>query len=94
MERITKQQNKMLHAVFKDIAKGLNEEGISMQEIIKDSFEMMPDADSIKYLFKQLANKAYGVDSTQDLSTQQINNLLDVFIKKFGGYGIEISLPE
>jgi hypothetical protein len=94
MERTTQQQNKMLHAVFKDWAKALNEEGISMQEIIKDSFQMMPDADSLKYLFKQVAFKAYGVDSTQKLSTAQINNLLDIFIKKFGGFGVETNLPE
>ena len=84
----------MLHALFKDIAKGLCDEGISMQEFIKDSFEMMPDEHSIKYLFKQLANKAYGVDSTQLLSTKQINTLLDMFTKKLGGYGIELDLPE
>lgn len=92
--KTTTQQNKMLHALFKDIAKGLCDEGISMQEFIKDSFEMMPDEHSIKYLFKQLANRAYGVDSTQKLSTQQINTLLDMFINKCGGYGVEIKLPE
>lgn len=94
MDKTTIQQNKMLHAIFKDWAKALNQEGISMQEIIKDSFDMMPDADSLKYLFKQVAFKMYGVDSTQKLSTAQINNLLDVFIQKFGGYGVETNLPE
>ena len=88
------QQNKMLHALFKDIAKGLNDEGITMQEFIKDSFEMYADEHSIKWLFKQLAQKAYGVDSTQKLSTTQINTLLDMFIKKLGGFGIELTLPE
>lgn len=92
--KTTIQQNKMLHAVFRDIAKGLNDEGITMQEFIKDSFEMYPDQESIKYLFKQLAKKAYGVDSTQSLSTKQINTLLDMFIKKCGGFGVEIKLPE
>lgn len=84
----------MLHALFRDIANGLNAEGITMQEFISDSFEMYADEHSIKYIFKQLANKAYGVDSTQKLSTQQINTLLDLFTKKLGGYGIELKLPE
>lgn len=92
--KTTTQQNKMLHALFKDIAKALNEEGISMQEFIKDSFEMMPDEHSIKYLFKQLANKAYGVDSTQKLNSNQIDKLLHMFQLKLGGYGIELDLPE
>jgi len=88
------QQNKMLHALFKDIAKGLNDEGITMQEFIKDSFEMYADEHSIKWLFKQLAQKAYGVDSTQKLSTTQINTLLDMFTLKLSNYGIELTLPE
>jgi len=93
MKRST-QQNKMLHALFKDIAKGLNDEGITMQELIKDSFDMYADEHSIKYLFKQLANKAYGIDSTTELNTKQINTLIDMFTKKLGGYGIELVLPE
>lgn len=88
------QQSKMLHAVFRDIARGLNDEGVTMQEFISDSFEMYADEASVKYIFKQLANKAYGVDSTQKLTTNQINTLLDMFINKCGGYGVEIKLPE
>ena len=92
--KITPKQNNLLHALFNDFAKGLCDEGISMQEFIRDSFEMMPDEHSIKYLFKQLAKKAYGVDSTQKLSTKQINTLLDMFTKKLGGFGVEVKLPE
>ena len=88
------QQSKMLHALFRSIAKGLNEEGITMQEFISDSFEMYADEHSIKYIFKQLANKAYGVGSTQKLTTNQINTLLDMFINKCGKFGVEIKLPE
>lgn len=84
----------MLHALFRDWAKGLCDEGITMQELIKDSFEMYPTQDSIKYLFKQLAGKAFGVKSTQDLSREQIETLLDMFIKKVGGFGVETNLPE
>lgn len=94
MKQTSVQQNKMLHALFRDIAKGLNDEGITMQEFIKDSFDMYPDEHSIKYLFKQLAMKAYNVESTQDLNNTQINTLLDVFAKKLGGYGITLDIPE
>ena len=84
----------MLHALFRDIAKGLNDENITTQEFIKGSFEMYADEHLIKYFFKQLAHKAYGVSSTQELSNKQITTLLDLFIKKLGGFGIEINLPE
>ena len=94
MNKITVQTNKMLHAIFRDIAKGLRDENITTQEFIKGSFEMYADEHLIKYFFKQLSEKAYGVSSTQELSNRQIEALLDVFILKLGGYGIEINLPE
>lgn len=94
MNKITIQTNKMLHAVFRDIARGLRDEDITVQEFIKGSFEMYADEHLIKYFFKQLSEKAYGVSSTQELSNQQIETLLDVFIKKLGGFGVELQLPE
>ena len=84
----------MLHALFRDWARALQDEGITMQELIKDSFEMYPTEDSIKYLFKQLSEKAFGVKSTQELSGEQIETLLDLFTLKLGSFGIESNLPE
>lgn len=137
--KTTIQQSKMLHALFRDIAKALNEEGITVQEFFEDSFEMIITIDSIRYLFpnmkkvpdgiceqlaidlldegytlnfflkesnlifsldlikdvfKQLAKKAYGVESTQRLNSKQIETLIDMFVHKLGGYGIEVEFPE
>ena len=90
MARITPDQNRKLHALFRDIASALADQGITMQELIKDSFEMMPTEDSVKYLTKQLLNKAWGLSSTQEMNNSQYSTVIDMWAKKTGGYGVEI----
>lgn len=91
MARITPQQNKKLHATFRDIANALADEGITMQELIKESFEMMPTEDSIKYLTKQLILQAWGLKSTQDMSNEQLSTVIDIWAKKTGRYCVEVN---
>jgi hypothetical protein len=94
MGSITPKQNDMIHPVFRDIANGLANEGISIQELIKDSFELIPTEGAIKELTKIIIKQHWGLTSTQQLNTQQIDILIDMWAKKCGKYGVEINLPE
>ena len=80
--------------MFDDIARDCNDNNITMQMIIKDSFDIPVTKDGIKFLFKAIAMFAFGKSSTQELSTQEINTVIMAFSKKFGSHGIEINLPE
>ena len=84
----------MLHALFRDIARDCQDNNITMQMITKDSFDIPVTDDGIKFLFKAIAMFAFGKSSTQTLSAKEIDTILMAFSKKFGGYGIEIKLPE
>ena len=84
----------MIHAMFEDIARDCNDNNITMQMIIKDSFDIPVTKDAVKFLFKSIAMFAFGKDSTQKLSAKEIDTILMAFSKKFGSYGISINLPE
>lgn len=90
MAQISTEQNKKLHALFRDIANALADEGVTVQELIRDSFEMIPTEESIKWITKQLLNKAWGLSSTQEMSNEQYSTVIDMWAKKTGGHGVEI----
>ena len=95
MERkIKTQQHRLLNAVYRDVANGYAEKGIPMQEIIKSSFDMIPNFEGVRWLSKQFMFKAWGVKSHKDLNNTQINSLIDMWAEKSGRHEIELNLPE
>ncbi len=77
-DKATKQrtnlQNRALHKGCEEIAFMLVEHGISLSVALK-TLDVRPTMNSIKDAYRSIASAKYGVDSTADLTTVQINEV-------------------
>lgn len=67
-------QNNSIHLGCSQIADLLIEHGISLSVAIKN-LDVRPTMHSIKDVFRSIANAKYGVESTSELSTWQVNEV-------------------
>lgn len=70
----TARQNRSLHKGCSDIADMLVEHGISLNVALKN-LDVRPTMNTIKDAYRSIATAKYGVDSTADLTTKQINEV-------------------
>ena len=84
MEKEEKQrsilQNRALHKGFQQIADTLIENGVSLQKAFKD-LEIRPTKESIKSIFRQVANAKFETTSTTELTTKQIDEVWEDITK-------------
>ena len=77
-DKATKQrsmaQNNSLHLGCQQIADMLVEHGISLNVALKN-LDVRPTMHSIKDAYRSIASAKYGVESTADLTTGQINEV-------------------
>ena len=73
-------QNKAIHLGCTQIADYLTEHGISLQVAFKD-MDIYPTMESIKSIFRQIANAMFQVSSTADLTTAQVDKVWEVLTK-------------
>ena len=88
------QQNKFMHALFKQIAEKCNESGITVQMLLEPMFEVEVTPEIVKSITKQLTEKLIKKDSTTKYSTQDIDMVIDMWVKKLAKDGLELELPE
>lgn len=92
----TLSQNSALHLFFTNIADQLNELGevFNYTGFNGKEMDMMFTPELIKNtLWKQIQKALFGIDSTKDLDTKMINDILDVIINFFAKKGIPITFP-
>ena len=92
----TNRQNSALHLYFKFIAEELNELGLEFQyQGLKGStFSLRYTPDLVKnFIWKPIQKALFDIDSTKDLTTNQINEVIDVITKFFGDRGIVVEFP-
>jgi hypothetical protein len=83
-ERIrTALQNRCLHKWFKESADECLNQGVCVDDIIGSVMNLQVDEDFIKWLYKRIAKKKYGVNSTTKLTTKQVNYCYDEMVKFF-----------
>lgn len=70
----TIQQNNSIHLGCTQIADLLIEHGISLSVAIKN-LDVRPTMHSIKDVFRSIANAKYGIESTSELTTWQVNEV-------------------
>lgn len=78
MTQRTLQQNKSLHLAFQQVADTMIEYGLTMNEVFVD---IRPTKEGIKDMFRTIAERKYGVKSTADLTTKQIQETFQDFAK-------------
>lgn len=94
-EKRTSLQNRALHLLFTNIAEQLNNIGMDFNKEIQDIVFSMPYTGLIfkTEIWKPLQKTLFGIDSTTELTTKQINTILDVLIMTFGNSGVEVVFP-
>lgn len=89
----TLQQNKSIHRGCQDIANILIENNITLNTVLKN-LEVRPSMESIKDIFRSIATAKYGIKSTADLQTNQVNYVWEELVKAISETtGIFIPFP-
>lgn len=93
MKQRTQQQNKSIHVGCQNVADVLVENGLSLNTVIKN-LEIRPSMENIKDIFRSIAHEKYGVTSTAQLTTKQVNDTWEDLIKSVSeSTGIFIQFP-
>ena len=77
----TNSQNKAMHKFFKDVALYLNEHGIDQKMVYQNHVDIPWTADGLKIFWKRVQKYSVGTDSTAELTTSQVSEVLDVVQK-------------
>ncbi len=88
-------QRGAIHLHCEQLSQALIREGATVQELLSKSVERNWTLLTIKeLLWKDIARRAYGVDSTEDLKPQQITDIYDT-INKFTSthFGVHVPFP-
>lgn len=89
----TIQQNKAIHLGAQNIADVLIENGVSLNKVIQN-LEVRPSMESIKDIFRSIAESKYGIKSTTELTTAQIDPVWEDLIKAVSeATGVFIDFP-
>ncbi len=91
----TNQQNRAMHKFFTVIADELNNIGATFSyEFGKETIEIPYTSELIKEtLWKPIQKALFNKDSTSEITTEEINKVIDVITLKFGEMGIPIMFP-
>ena len=93
MKQRTIQQNKSIHKGCQNIADVLVENGISLNKVIKN-LEIRPSMESVKAIFRSIAESKYGIKSTTELKSNQVTEVWEDLIKAVSeSTGIFIPFP-
>lgn len=88
----SKQQNKAMHKYFEEVADILNENGISQAVFLAD-LEVDYTKETIKNIWRAIAKKKYGTESTADFTTKQLQEVFEEFNRHLGKFGVHIPFP-
>lgn len=88
----TPQQNKAMHKYFEEVANELNEAGISQAAFMAD-LEVDYTKETIKNIWRTIAKKKFGKDSTADFTTKELQEVFEDFNRHIAKFGIHIPFP-
>ena len=92
----TSQQNKSLHKFFTIIANELNEMGkeFTYTGLNVESVSTMYTPQIVKdFFWRPIQVTLFDIESTRDLTTDQMNKIIDVIVKFFGEKSILVEFP-
>lgn len=88
-------QNRALHKYCEMVAKELENQGVTMQDVVKkvDMVEILPTTRTVKeIIFKPIQEATLGKKSTTELSTVEVSKVYEV-MSMFLAKQFKISLP-
>lgn len=92
----TDQQNKALHLWFTHVAKALDDEGLSIQEVLAKALERPWTESSVKELiWRPVQNVMCDKTSTTQLTSTEVTRVYDVLNKHLGQhFGVHVPFPD
>lgn len=93
MPKITRQQQKSLHLLFRQLSDELNQQGMTVKKTLREDFDVMWSETLFKeIIWRKLQKAMFGTKSTRELDSEQINKIFDVINKHFGE-NLKIHIP-
>ncbi len=94
-QKRTLTQNRALHLMFGHLAAALNASGFDMKRTLKADVDIPWNADTVKeYLWRPIQKAQLQKDSTADLTTKEIDEVLDTLIRHLGNVtGVQVNFP-
>jgi len=88
-------QNRALHLMFEHLALELSEAGLDMKKTLKPEVDIPWEKESVKtWLWKPLQMALLGKESTTELTTKDIDKVMNVLTRHLGTkFGVEIMFP-
>jgi len=90
------QQNRALHKFFVLISSELNELGMEFQYFGVTGKQLSTRYTSTivkNHFWRPIQIALFNIESTKDINTKQINEIIDVIVKFFGDKGVYIEFP-
>ena len=90
----TQRQNRAMHKLFREISQQMNEQGLTLQQVLRSDVETMMTPKLVKEVIWRPVQKAmYGKESTTQLTTDEVDKVFDVINKHLGKHGIHVPFP-
>ena len=88
----TSAQNRSLHLYCAELARLLNESGIS-QSVFYQNIEVDYSMENIKQLFRSIGKRKYGKDSTAKFTTREMSDIYEEVNRHTSNHGIHVPWP-
>lgn len=90
--RLHPQQRKALHKWCEMVADTLNYQGMDMRKTLRNDIEIAWTKDNVKeYIYKPVLEALTGKESTEEQSTLDPTEIVDILVKHFGEkFGVEL----
>ena len=88
----TDRQSRAMHKYFEEVATELNNAGIDMRVLVKN-LQVSHTKDSIKGVWKAIAEAKYGKKSTTELTTKEVDEVFDEFNKLLAEFDLHLPFP-
>ncbi len=88
----TLQQNKAYFAFQSFISEEMNNQNISLAELVVE-IQPKPTKTSLHEVFKAILLSMYGKDSTRWMTREEMNNVLDVYFDALSKIGVHLEFP-
>lgn len=90
-ERLTRKQQKALHLYLRQVSEALNDAGLTIQEVLKFTFELEWTEEAVKeILWRTAQKKMFGKESTTQLSKQKEIDMIYETMNRFLGEKLHI----
>lgn len=85
-------QNKSLHKYFEEVSRELNNHGVDVKVLV-ENLRVDSTPHLVKDIFRAIGKTKFGITSTSELTTIQVNECYDEFNRMLASVDISISFP-